>query len=141
MKQNFALNENRNCVNVALSLKPFIYQDTKVLVNTAGVIPYFLECNIIDLLGKNDRHISRIPMRVSEGFKKYFDFNPGHIKWDYSYSIGVLKPDIIVHLWKNPEEAAPYLKNDYKTVKLGNFTFWVKNDSKKVKQEIFNYIR
>ena len=80
-------------------------------------------------------------MRVSDGYRKYFDFNPGHLKWDYAYSIGVLKPDLIVHLWKKPEEAQAYLIKDYKTIKLGNYTFWIKINSNKLKPEIFKYIQ
>ena len=30
--------------------------------------------------------------------------SPGHNKWDYTHSIGVLKPDYIVQLWKPTAE-------------------------------------
>ena len=37
---------------------------------------------------------------------------PGHMKWDYARTFGVMKPDVIVSIWPGTdEEAAPYLKD------------------------------
>jgi hypothetical protein len=35
--------------------------------------------------------------------------SPGHNKWNYEHSIGVLKPDIIVEMWKPRKEDIEYL--------------------------------
>jgi len=40
------------------------------------------------------------------------NMRPGHMKWDYAYTIGELQPDVIVSIWEGTsEEALPYLQN------------------------------
>jgi hypothetical protein len=35
-------------------------------------------------------------------------FYPGHLKWDYAYSIGELKPEVVLEQWKTaPGESVP----------------------------------
>ncbi|MBS2033174.1 MAG: hypothetical protein JST54_35200 [Deltaproteobacteria bacterium] len=66
-----------------------------VAVAWAGAIPYFSHRLSIDLLGKNDTEVAHSrphPMAT---------FWPGHNKWDYSHSIGELRPDFVQALW-NP---------------------------------------
>ncbi len=58
-----------------------------IAVHAAGQIPYFSERTTIDLLGKNDPVIAKGPPATS--------FAPGHNKWNYDYSILLLKPDVI----------------------------------------------
>ena len=70
--------------------------DASIAVVGAGAIPYFSQRRAIDLMGKSDRHIAREPGRGR--------FAPGHNKWDYAYSIGSLRPDVIIELWR-PEPA------------------------------------
>lgn len=54
----------------------------------AGTMPYLLpEHRFHDFLGKSDRHIAR--GRAHPG-------PPGHNKWDYAYSLGRVRPDLIV---------------------------------------------
>ena len=54
----------------------------------AGMLPYLLPQHLAhDFLGKTDRHIAR--SRAHTG-------PPGHNKWDYTYSLGVVRPDLIV---------------------------------------------
>jgi hypothetical protein len=97
-----------------------------VALATAGVAPYFLDRQIIDILGKNDKRIARLPGRIKEGLGKYDGFQPGHNKWDYSWSIGHLKPYAVVQLWTHHEEALPYLSREYKLVNAGHFHFFIK---------------
>jgi hypothetical protein len=42
------------------------------------------------------------------------------MKWDYDYSIGQLKPDVVAQLWGNTEEAMVYLQRDYVAGGAGN---------------------
>jgi hypothetical protein len=36
------------------------------------------------------------------------------MKWDYAYTFGKLKPDVIVAIWEGTsDEAAPYLEKNY----------------------------
>ena len=84
-----------------------------VAVVTAGAIPYYIERHSIDLLGKTDPFVARLPMRRAPGWAGVTGYYPGHLKWDYRYSIGELKPDVVAQLWGDPREAAPYLDRRY----------------------------
>jgi hypothetical protein len=64
---------------------------TSIAVVWAGAIPYFSGLPTIDLMGKSDVHVAHEPPRGK--------FLPGHNKWDNSYSIGELHPDVILELW------------------------------------------
>ena len=57
----------------------------------AGASTYYSGRPSIDLLGKSDRHIAHeAPRKVP--------FYPGHTKWDYAWSIGRLRPDLVADL-------------------------------------------
>ena len=50
------------------------------------------------------------------------DFRPGHMKWDYSWSIGSLEPDVVVEIWGGTsQEAAPFLE-DYLIINVESLT-------------------
>src|SRR5262249_37943555 len=72
--------------------------DTTIAVVTARAIPYYAERQSIDIRGKNDRHVANLEPRGP--------LYPGHNKWDYDYSIGRLRPDVVVQLWTDPPSAA-----------------------------------
>jgi hypothetical protein len=55
----------------------------------AGSVLYFSERPGIDLLGKMDAHIARTTAHDGANV-------PGHNKYDFSYSLGELKPDIVI---------------------------------------------
>lgn len=100
-------------------------KDATIAVTSAGALPYFAERSIVDVLGKVDRVIAHRPMHGPTGNQNpYTHFFPGHLKWDYSYSYGELKPDLICHVWHNPSEADPFLK-DYEKIYVGEPNeFW-----------------
>jgi hypothetical protein len=51
------------------------------------------------------------------------------MKWDYAWSIGKLKPDVIVQLWEGDfNSATPYLK-DYTVTKMNGISLFVRNKS------------
>ena len=62
--------------------------DMRIAVAAAGATPYFSQRPTEDLLGKNDRHIAKLAPRGV--------FSPGHDKWDYSWSLGERRADLIV---------------------------------------------
>ena len=62
-----------------------------IAVHAAGQIPYYSNRNTIDLLGKNDSYVAKLPPTTK--------FRPGHNKWNYPYSIGKLQPDLIADEW------------------------------------------
>lgn len=65
--------------------------DTRIGVVWAGAIPYFSRRPAVDFLGKSDAVIARHAPVV--------EFLPGHDKFDYDYSIGRLRPDLVTQLW------------------------------------------
>ncbi|HEY5984193.1 MAG TPA: glycosyltransferase 87 family protein [Anaerolineales bacterium] len=62
-----------------------------IAVHAAGQIPYYSGRTTIDLLGLNDPVIAKGPRSGA--------FYPGHDKWNYDYSIGQLRPDLIADNW------------------------------------------
>jgi hypothetical protein len=65
------------------------------------------------LLGKSDKVIARTKMHTSLTLDELtIGYRPGHTKWDYAYSIGKLKPDVIAQTLTqfNDEEAPPTWK-------------------------------
>jgi peptidoglycan/LPS O-acetylase OafA/YrhL len=62
--------------------------DLRIAVAAAGATPYFAQRPTEDLLGKNDRHVAKLPPKGV--------FSPGHDKWDYPYSLGERKSDLVV---------------------------------------------
>ena len=85
---------NTEGVRVAVALQETdLAPDAVTAVYYAGVLPYLLpEHRFHDLLGKSDRHIARTLAHPGP---------PGHNKWDYEYSLGRLRPALVV-------TAAPY---------------------------------
>ena len=88
--------EQKYYLTVARDLDSYADRDATIAVVWAGITPYFDNRNAIDLLGKNDPTIAHLPMHID----RRLGFYPGHLKWDYDYSIGTLKPDVIVELWR-----------------------------------------
>lgn len=82
-------------VKLGLLLKENTPSNTKIADSWAGSVFYFSHRYGIDLLGKSDRHIARLSP-ASNGKK------PGHNKFDYDYSLGVLKPDFVITNFKLP---------------------------------------
>ncbi len=127
---------DQGSVQTALMLKRITTPDATIAVTSSGVLPYFSDRKAIDLLGKNDKKIARQKMRrLSDDSKvlyKYRAFYPGHLKWDYSYSIGYLQPDVIVRLWGPEQEAALYLERQYINVQTATGDVYLKRNSKEI---------
>ncbi len=119
--------ENGMKVEQALLLEALTTSEATVALAGVGIVPYFAERTYIDLLGKTDPVIAHLPMDQTI----IPEFKPGHMKWNYAYSIGTLKPDVVLELWVKPEDAGPYLDADYLTIwfppKNGNV--WMRKDS------------
>jgi hypothetical protein len=121
--------ENHGEVQEALLLRGTTTPEATIAVVRAGTIPYFLDRQCIDLLGKNDAHVAREISKVPAGRSRFVAFRPGHTKFDYHYSIEQQAPDVVVQLWHNPELVRPYLEQFYMRVPLGPGCVYVRNDS------------
>jgi hypothetical protein len=82
-------------LKIGLILKVNTPVTSRVADTWAGSVFYFSERYGIDLLGKSDRHIAHLPAAPNAN-------RPGHNKFDYDYSIGVLRPDCIVIPFRLP---------------------------------------
>lgn len=132
IEKTFTEKDNRNQTRLALDAKEIMKKDAVAAVAVAGTLPYFLERNCIDLLGKNDKAIARMNV-MHDSSDSFLTYNPGHEKWNYSYSIGKLKPDIILHLWNNPISALAYLSKDYIAYELDGNKVFIKRESKNIR--------
>jgi hypothetical protein len=78
-------------VREGLALRQVTTPTARIAYIAAGAMPYFAGRKAIDLLGKSDPVIAK--------GKPAAPFFPGHSKWNYAYSIGQLKPDLVTSLW------------------------------------------
>ena len=109
--------ENQRDVEQALLLGQATTPEATVAVVRAGTVPYFSDRYSIDLLGKNDSYLARETVTIPSG-STFRDFRPGHMKTDFAYSIGRLRPDVVVQLRRRTAAAATYLGNDYERLLL-----------------------
>lgn len=101
---------------IGKEIKKISKPNAKIGVFWAGSIAYYSERQMIDFLGKSDSYISKAqPNRKLKNQKYNFnDFHPGHNKWNFEYSIGKLKPDLILRSWDEDKTFEnEILKNNY----------------------------
>ncbi len=119
------VSHNEQMTRRARALSKVTLPEAKLAVVWGGAIPYFADRPCVDLLGKSDRKIAREQMHRGV----FLPFYPGHMKRDYSYSIGKLEPDIVVQLWVHPEEAEKWLEADYVGAQVSDYCFCVRKGS------------
>lgn len=123
------IEDDAGMVKKGLFLKEITTPEAKIGVIWAGATPYFSERYAIDFLGKSDAVIAHGKNRAWN-WKKFY---PGHNKYDYQYSIGILKPDVVVQIWDDFREAIPILKQFYIPFDAGEHgTMYLKKDSKNI---------
>ena len=79
--------KNRANARMALYLREQTPPGTSVALHAAGTTGYFVQRPTVDVLGKSDRHIAKLPVQF---------FHPGHSKWDWDYVLLERQPDVIV---------------------------------------------
>lgn len=123
------VDSNEDMVRRALLIDQFTERDATIAVVWAGSIPYFTDRYAIDLLGKNDAKIATEEMHTESALAKAVGFWPGHLKWDYDYSIGQLKPDVVVEVFGVQPERIPWLQRDYVQERFGGFPWYLRRGS------------
>ncbi len=83
---------DRAATQVGLCLRKNTEPEARIAYTWAGSMPYYADRFGIDLLGKMDAYIANS--------KPQIDFQPGHNKWDYTYSIDAHRPDIVLQLFR-----------------------------------------
>jgi len=119
---------HRQNVQLAAVVRGITTSEAKVLVVWAGAIPYLSDRHSYDMLGKCDKVIARSEAHLPDRGARKTGFWPGHNKWDYAYSIGELKPDVITRLWMISSAARPFLQG-YQKVRVPQGTIYVKKGS------------
>jgi hypothetical protein len=112
----------------------------RVATIAAGNTCYFAHRNCIDLFGKSD------PIIAHAGIQVPFDSNwqvlrPGHVKFNYKYSIGQLKPDIVVELVKSTVGIGELYLENYKAPVINGHIMYFKNDSPFINWKLLEKIR
>ena len=136
-RPDYVAGNDRN-LQIAISLEKVTKPGASVAVVGAGTIPYLLpDRYAIDILGKADPYIAHQNVRTPMGIPDIPTMRPGHMKWDYAYTIGELKPDVLVSLWEGTsEEAAPYLEGyDFVTI-APKVKVYLKRDSANINWDI-----
>jgi hypothetical protein len=133
---------NVDYVLMSNAIEKITTPDASIAVVAAGTIPYLTDRPAIDLLGKNDAVIARTETHLPNApMARLTNFRPGHSKWDYSYSIGELEPDMIVQLWDDADQAQGYLDKYYVTLEIDGWSFAVRKDSPNILFENADEVR
>jgi hypothetical protein len=98
-------------VQIGLLIKQNTQAAARVADIWAGSTFYYSERYAIDLLGKSDSHIAHLPV-VTDGRM------PGHNKFDFDYSLGVLKPDLVIADFK-----LPVTEDSMRSMSVGDWAF------------------
>jgi hypothetical protein len=85
-------------VEQGLAIARVTSHDAVVAVLPAGSIAYYSERPMVDVLGKSDPVIAHEDSK-SDRLGTQIGFAPGHSKFDLSYSLGTLRPDVLVEPW------------------------------------------
>jgi hypothetical protein len=136
LKAGLDVPRHERVVRRALLVAKITKPEATVAVTWAGALPYFSERYCIDLLGKSDRTIARGEMKNLAGkdagrLDELMAFKPGHTKWDYDYSIGRLKPDVVANTWRDME-TLPYLDRDYEHVTIDGYPLYLRKGSDRI---------
>ena len=123
--------ENQQDVEQALLLRRATTTDASVAVMRAGTVPYFAGRYAVDLLGKNDTHVARMTMTAAGRRLDFREFRPGHNKFDFAYSIGRQRPDVILQLRRRASMAQPFM-DDYQGLSVDGSCIYVRRDSANV---------
>ncbi len=136
-RKPFYVESHEKYIRTALILEKITQPGAKIAVTAAGTVPYYLpDRYFIDLLGKTDKVIARQPVKAPVSLAGIADVRPGHMKWDYSYSLGKLEPDVIVQLWEEDYKSAePYLV-DYELVNLENLPLYLRKNSPRIRWDV-----
>jgi hypothetical protein len=87
------VDDNEKMVKRTFQMKNIASMHVKVATLWGGIPSYFLENELVDLLGYNDKFIAKLPVDISPD--NYRIYKPGHMKNDFYYSLGMLKPDLL----------------------------------------------
>nr|HMN63030.1 hypothetical protein [Anaerolinea sp.] len=119
---------NERYTRDALVLREVTTPQARVAVVAAGNTPYFMHRYAIDLLGKGDAVIAKGPIQVPPD-ADWLELRPGHIKFNYAYSLGQLQPDVVVELRVSTYDIGEQYLQNYEKIKLNGHNMYFKKGS------------
>jgi hypothetical protein len=132
---------NERYTRDAIIIRKLTRSDASVAMVAAGNICYFSHRYCIDLLGKSDPVIARGGIQVPPD-ADWRELQPGHIKFNYQYSIGMLKPDVVVEIRRSTGDIAEkYLDEEYVMAKVNTHPMYFRKDSNKIDWVQLDYVR
>ncbi|MFN7037026.1 MAG: hypothetical protein ACK4SN_11740, partial [Bellilinea sp.] len=132
---------NERYTRDAVIIRRLTRPDASVAMIAAGNICYFSHRYCIDLLGKSDPVIARGGIQVPPN-ADWRELQPGHIKFNYQYSIGTLKPDVVVEVRRSTGDIAKkYLDEEYRMAKVNTHPMYFRKDSDKIDWVQLEYVR
>ncbi len=111
---------NRNNFFFARYLARHTDPSTTLGAHWAGVPPYFSRRSAIDVLGKSDRHIARLPARV---------WSPGHSKWDWDYVLAERRPEVFRAPSRGLRDRDDFRSDYVRVVKDPRNRFYMRRDA------------
>jgi arabinofuranosyltransferase len=112
--------ENRDNARIGFYLREQTPPELSVALHCAGTTAYFAERPAIDVLGKSDRHIAKLPVRV---------FHPGHSKWDWDYVLLERRPDVITETSRGLDNHPELARRYYYAQTRDGLAFHVRKDA------------
>ncbi|HEY3499479.1 MAG TPA: hypothetical protein VGK73_32540, partial [Polyangiaceae bacterium] len=127
-KPSFQARLNHRLVNAGIELSEYANPRASVAVMAAGAVPYYSGLRGVDVLGKSDPVIARLPKDPRH------TVIPGHNKYDLHYSIEKLRPDVIYDAlrWARYHPGIiEFVAEHY----VHRGSFWLRRDSPHVRWE------
>ena len=143
--------DNQDMVTQALLLRETTTPEAKVAVIWAGAVPYFAHRTMIDLLGKSDDVVGRGAVTLEPYYVEaaenafgqlprevlppvYYAFRPGNMKYDLSFSVDSLRPDVVLQM-RDFWVPTPYMRSEYEPVRVaGRYLWYVRKRSPAVQR-------
>jgi hypothetical protein len=130
---------NEYDTRLALAIDQFTTPGATVAVSSAGALPYFANRKAIDVLGKCDSKIAHEPAHRDPGKSLLQEFHPGHMKWDYEYSLHQLHPDVAVVHWTFSKADKANLKAwGFKRYRIGRESLLVRDTSSEIRFDVLD---
>jgi hypothetical protein len=119
---------NRALATTGLRFAVSTTPGTSIALTGAGNVVFFDHRPAIDLFGYSDYVVATSRPHTSVYVPGYgmipLPFQPGHSKWDYGYSIGKLRPDVVIDLsYPTPADLADLAAWGYQ--KTGQATYYL----------------
>ena len=124
------VNGNKWNLEIVHAVNKITTPQAEIAVTGAGSIPYFTERYSLDVLGKIDPYIAHLPSHIPSG--GLANIRPGHMKWDYAYTFGELRPDMILGIWEGQDEAEEILDKYYTRITVNGMKYLVLKDSPEI---------